>query len=215
LLAALPALATPQISVTGYGWAEYLPDRMAVTATFEALAPAPAQALARLANSSNPFLEGLKELGLNASLTGFSLEAVHSYESGSKVFKGYRARMSLRVVLTDLELAGEVASLAARCGAKEVNAYAYPSKGLVERAYLEALEMAARDAKLRAEAVAKGLGLALGEPVRIEIGKAYWWPPVRALGEAGKAYKAAVTIPAPAKERAEAWVTVTFTTLKK
>ena len=209
---AVAAQAGPKIKSYGYGWSEYYPDRVAVIASFEAVALTPAEALVKLANSSDPFVEGLKAMGLNASLSSFGISAQYSYERGQKVFKGYKAWLSLKVELDDFKLAGGVVGLAAKCGAKDVDVYTYASKALLERAYLRALEMAARDAKLRGEAVAKGLGLTLGQPLEVEVGGPYLRPyEMRALGkEAPKA--PTIQLPGPSKERIEAWVTVTFAT---
>jgi hypothetical protein len=88
----------------------------------------------------------------------------YDYDLRKNIFLGYRTTHGLKVSLTELEKAGQVIDAAIGAGANRVSSVVFDLKPeTVERLKKEALELAGQKAREKAESIAAGLGISVGE----------------------------------------------------
>ena len=116
--------------------------------------------------------EAVKRLNLeNADLqtVEYSVSENREWEKSKSIFKGYRARMGLRVATSSIAKLGEVISIAAREQVKDVGSlttFMSNEKQMKER--LGCLQEASENARARADKLANSLGAKLGEVQEIQ-----------------------------------------------
>ncbi len=102
----------------------------------------------------------------------YSLTRVEEYdpELRKSVFKGYRAVHSFKASVKDLSKAGEALDAAVNAGVNEVDSARFTlSEEAMRKHRLEAIALAARNARLKAEGVADALGVSLGSVVKVDL----------------------------------------------
>jgi hypothetical protein len=168
--------AIPAITVTGTGDVAAAPDRaqLSLGAVVESRRAVDAQG--QLAELIQRVLNGIKALGIpeeKIRTVGLSLTPVFSQpkprsdtEPEGPRIVGYRATNSLRVQLEDLERVGSVIDAGIAAGANQLSNLNFELRDdLAHRQ--QALKLAAREARFKAEAVAAALGLQLGEVLEV------------------------------------------------
>ncbi len=172
VLAALaPALAFSaepprSVSVSGQCRKEVTPDRGSVTVTAEFRENDLKSAASKAMAAYERVRDAVKKLNLEKlelTTSEYSLTQIREWEKNQNVFKGYQARMGLRVTSASVSRLGEVLSIATREGMQDVG-------GLVNFLSIEkklegqtaCLEIAAQQARLKAEKLAGALGAQLG-----------------------------------------------------
>lgn len=170
--AAQPGLdGTPHVTATGTCLAELVPDRAALSVAVTRRGPDAARVSADATAVFNALRRDVDALRLpGAVLEGNGLSLRRNVDgSGQRpVFRGYIASAGLHVESSDPARLAEVIPLAARAGIDDVGEIALSvSEARRRAAELDCLPRASADARARAEALAEGLGVALGPVLRI------------------------------------------------
>ncbi|HEY2434519.1 MAG TPA: SIMPL domain-containing protein [Vicinamibacterales bacterium] len=178
LLAAAPALAqqpasqpqTPVIVTGGDGVITRAPDRAWVSIAAESRAKTAVDAQRMNADAMRAVLDRVKAAGIPADAiqtTGYSLQPEFDYANGRQTLRDYVARNQVQVKIDALARTGDVIAAAVATGATSVSNVRFDLKDR-DAAEKEALRLAVRDARGRADAAAEGAGVAIGGVQRID-----------------------------------------------
>ncbi|HXF82438.1 MAG TPA: SIMPL domain-containing protein [bacterium] len=176
ILTAFPASAqapegTPhQIIVRGSGQVEVPPTQAVVTAGAQIQRPTAADASAEVSRIADQVLSRLLALGVRRQdirTSGVQLVPVYSTpRDGTSQVTGYRATYLLALTLTDLRLVGQAVDASVKAGANQIFGVTFGLRDPSE-ARREALTMAVREARDKAEAIARAAGLQIKGIVQI------------------------------------------------
>jgi uncharacterized protein YggE len=190
-----PPPAPPVIVTTGEAVVKKAPDRAWVTIGAESRARAPQEAQRLNTDVMTAVIDRIKAAGIAADAiqtTGYTLQPEFDYAGGKQNLRGYVARNQVQVRVDALAKTGEVIAAVVATGATTVNGVRFDLKDrdTVER---DALRMAVRDARRRADAAATGAGAEIDRVIRIEeqrdmgdIGRPMPMPMAMARAEAGQ-----------------------------
>lgn len=203
-----------RVTAVGRADTEVAPDRAVVLLTVRAGGRGVGEAARTAAARSAQVLDALRAKlgpGDRAETAGTSLQPVTVYEQGKPPrVTGYAAEHQLRALTARIQDLGPLLDAATAAADVSIDSVRFE---LADPAVAEAnaLRLAARDARLRAAAMAEGLGLALGRVHAVhEVGAA----PPRPLGElrmkAAQAEGDAATQVLPPQLRIHAEVEVSF-----
>jgi uncharacterized protein YggE len=166
-----PALPEPDVVVTaGEAVIKQAPDQAFVTLVSEARAKVPAEAQKSTATAMTNVQQKLKGAGIAGDAirtVHFDLQPEFDFVQGKQVLRGYVSRNSIEVRIDAIERVGEIVDLAVQAGATSIGSLRFDVKKR-EAFAREALTMAVKDARARAEAAAAGAGRAIDRIVRIE-----------------------------------------------
>lgn len=181
-LAAAPALAKDkgprpepelgQLTVTGTGEYEVMPDEVVLNFSISSQAAKAADARAEAEKTVTAFLNSLQKLKLpEGAVTAQSLSVSprYSYKDGESLFRDYQASRDIRVTLDDFALISEVTDLAFDSGINSVPGFQYQLKD-EKAAEKQARALAMADAKAKAEELAAGFDVKLGHPRSLSFG---------------------------------------------
>lgn len=162
--------AEPQVTVSGEGLVEAVPDRAWITISAESRASNPREAQRRNTEAMTPVLEKLKAAGVPAEAIrtiGYDVQYEWEWVNNRRVGRGYVARNTIEVRVDDVERVGEYLEIAAGSGATSLGGIRFDLK---ERARLEreALRLAVADARTKADAAAAGAGRSIDRVIRID-----------------------------------------------
>ena len=180
VLAAAPALAQPTrqdpvIVTSGQGVVRRAPDRAWVTIAAESRARTAAEAQKSNTDSMTAVLDKIKALGLSGDAiqtTGYTLQPEFEYRNGRQNVIGYIARNQVEVRVDALPKLGDVLANAVVSGATNVSGVRFDLKDR-ETAEAEALRLAVRDARRRADAAAGGAGVKIVQIMRVDEQREY------------------------------------------
>ncbi len=115
-------------------------------------------------------VDKIKAAGIAADAiqtTGYNLQPEFDYANGKQTLRGYVARNQVQVRVDALAKTGDIIAAAVSTGATNVSGVRFDLKDRdsVER---EALRLAVRDARRRADAAASGGDVAIERVIRIE-----------------------------------------------
>jgi uncharacterized protein YggE len=176
VLAAAPAFAqTPappqQVIVTsGEGSVKKAPDRAWVTVAAESRAKTAAEAQRANTDAMTAVLDKIKSAGIPADAiqtTGYNLQPEFDYANGRQTLRDYVARNQVQVRIDTLARTGDVIAAAVGTGATNVSNVRFDLKDR-EGTEREALRLAVRDARARADAAAAGAGVQLCCVMRVD-----------------------------------------------
>ena len=160
-----------RISVSGECSRAVIPDRGALVVVSEFRDDDLKTASRRATDAYGRAREAVKRLGLpdlELEIVEYSLGEVKEWQKDRHVSKGYRARMGLRVVTSQVDRLGEVIAIAAREGLQAVGGLqSFLSSGQELRERIACLQDAAANARTKAEKLATALGAKVGEPLTI------------------------------------------------
>jgi uncharacterized protein len=160
-----------QVSVSGHCVRTVIPDRGALVLTVDVLEKELKNATRQAAQSYDRLKQSIEKLSLadlNLTTSEYSVREDRQWEKDRAVFKGFRARLGLRVVTSSIDKLGEVISIASREGVQDVGAlqtFLSEEKRLKEQ--MECLKQAAENARAKAERLAGSLGAKVGEVLRV------------------------------------------------
>ena len=166
------------VSVTGSCTRSITPDQGLIVATATALRESTVEKAASVVNTQyETFRKELERLALNnvtLETSGYNLSPAYEWvqpegsSNGQQVLKGYDARLGLQVKTKDIARLGEVLTLAATTGIKDVGGFQLiVSTPVYKAAYDSCLAEAVADAKKRAEQMATAAGSTLGNIVSV------------------------------------------------
>ncbi len=112
---------------------------------------------------ANRVISALKALideqnGETLKTTGFNLDKVYSYKNGTRIFENYKVVNSFEVKVKDVSKVGKILNAGISAGSTDVGALRY-SIDVDSNVCNELIAKAGKQAKERAEFVAKSLGL--------------------------------------------------------
>jgi uncharacterized protein YggE len=174
---ALPAAAQPPsppapavIVTNGEAVVKQAPDRAWVTIAAESRARTAQEAQRLNTDAMTAVVEKIKASGIAADAiqtTGYNLQPEFDYAGGKQTLRGYVARNQVQVRVDVLVKTGDVIAAAVATGATNVSGVRFDLKdrATVER---EALRLAVRDARGRADAAVLGAGVTIERVLRIE-----------------------------------------------
>jgi uncharacterized protein len=163
--------AGPSVIVTmGEGIVKQAPDRAWVMIAAESRARTAQEAERLNTDAMTAVVEKIKASGIAADAiqtTGYNLQPEFDYANGKQTLRGYVSRNQVQVRVDALAKAGEVIAAAVATGATTVSGVRFDLKDrdTVER---EALRLAVRDARRRADAAASGASVQIDRVIRIE-----------------------------------------------
>ncbi len=160
----------PVIVTSGEGVVKKAPDRAWVTIAAESRAKTAAEAQRLNSDAMSAVLDKIKSAGIPADAiqtTGYNLQPEFDYANGKQTLRDYLARNQVQVRIDALAKAGDVIAAAVGTGATNVSNVRFDLKDR-EAAEREALRLAVRDARSRADAAAAGASVTLGGVVRID-----------------------------------------------
>jgi uncharacterized protein len=148
----------------------HAPDLAWVTIGAETRARTPQEAQQANIDAMNSVLARIKQAGIPADAiqtAGFTLQPEFDFQNGKQSLRDYVARNQVRVRVDTLAKTGDVIGAAVATGATNVSGVQFDLKDrpAVER---EALTLAVRDARQRADAAAAGAGVQIERILRIE-----------------------------------------------
>lgn len=138
--------------------------------------------------------EGLKTSEIVRS--SYSVRPMYNYSKGIGEIVGYTATHSLTIKTTNINSVGKYIDVAVRAGANDVGSISF---GLSDEKEAElrasALKFAAESASKKAESMAEGAGVKLGEILQISEGYVGYSPVYRSVAEAAPVPAPGVDIP--------------------
>lgn len=177
VLAAAPVLAqqpvqpqTPVIVTSGEGVVRKAPDRAWVAIAAESRARTAPEAQRLNTEAMTAVLDKIKAQGISADAiqtTGYSLQPDFEYQNGRQTLRGYISRNQVEVRVDTLSKLGEIMANAVGTGATSISGVRFDLKDR-DAAESEALRIAVRDARRRADAAASGAGVRVAQIIRID-----------------------------------------------
>ena len=175
LTLAFPAFAQnapdgPAIVTTGQAEVKMAPDRAWVAINAESRAKDPKEAQRLNAEAMNAVMEKLKGMNLGADAirtTSYELHPEFDYVDRKQTLRGYVARNAIEIRVDEIARIGDVLGAAVGSGATSVGGLRFDLKDR-DGAEREALRLAVRDARARAEAAASGAGIQILQVWRVE-----------------------------------------------
>jgi uncharacterized protein len=176
LLCGAPAAARAQeplsnvVVVRGSATVRRAPDQATVVVAVEARARSPRDAQRLNADGMAAVVTRITGLGIARDAlrtVGARLEQEYDTANGRRTPKGFVARNTLEITVSDVARAGEIADAAVQAGATAIDGIQFDLKDRAA-AEREALRLAVADARARADAAAAGAGRAIDRIVKIE-----------------------------------------------
>jgi hypothetical protein len=168
--------AVPFIAVTGSAEVAAAPDRAMVGLGAVAESKQAQDAQKQIAQIMQRVIEDIKSQGVpdeKIRTAGLSLSPVYAHpapraghEPEAPRIVGYRAANTVQVQVDELERVGGVIDAAIAAGANQLNGLSFDLRDDLKQRK-QALQLAAQEARSKAEAVAAGLNLQLGEVLEI------------------------------------------------
>lgn len=163
----------PTISVTGIGEDNVMPDKALVRLTVltEGLSPENVQDENTL--TMNQVMDALKDLGLkdkDIETTNYYLYPKQEYNPVTRKYvdSGYQLTHTITVTTLDLDLIGEILQTGVTNGINQVGDIQFTLSDELEAEIKEDLmQLAGSDAKEKARLIASGLGVSVGEVVKV------------------------------------------------
>ena len=184
LLAFGPAGSSTQntVNVQGTATIKAMPDLIGVYINIKNLAKTSAEANDQNAIILNKLIDSLvKEEGLSREeivTKSFNIYQDYSYNNGVRKDNGYRAvhMLSVKIDAKDSEKASRVIAIALDSGASVSNINFELTQGSQNKYKAEAMKQASEDARIKADAVAEGLGKKVGKLVSVSVNDFGYYP---------------------------------------
>ena len=169
-LAQQPPPGPPVIVTTGDGVVKQAPDRAWVSIAAESRARTAQEAQRMNTDAMSAVIDKIKASGIPADAiqtTAYNLQPEFDYANGKQTLRGYVARNQVDVRIDTLAKTGDIIAASVGTGATNVSGVRFDVKDR-EGLEREALRLAVRDARRRADAAAAGAGVAIDRVMRIE-----------------------------------------------
>jgi hypothetical protein len=160
----------PVIVTTGEGIVKRAPDRAWVTIGAETHARTAEEAQQTNATAMAAVIDKIKAASISADAiqtSGVTLQPEFDYPNGKQALRDYVARNSVQVRVDALDKTGAIITAAVGTGATNVSGVRFDLKDR-DKAEHDALTLAVRDARTRADAAASGAGVQVTGVIRIE-----------------------------------------------
>ncbi len=171
-LAVQASAAEKSVSVTGNCSREVAPDRASVLLTSESRengASEAAEKATKLYEKLRAEVKKMKLADLKLQTAQYSVQPIIEYDSGRPKRKGFVAQMGLEVETSEISRMGDVIALATKLGIQNaggLNTFLSVAKS---RGEMEScLEDAVKNARMKADRMAKAGGASIGEVLTLE-----------------------------------------------
>ncbi|MBX3022650.1 MAG: SIMPL domain-containing protein [Bdellovibrionales bacterium] len=169
------------VAVTGQCSREAAPDRGSVVLTADFMESSAAQATSKVMKLYEKLRGDVKKLSLKdmkLQTSTYSVNPEHDYDNGKQRLRGYRAQMGLEIETSDINRLGEVIELGSKAGIQNASQLRTFLSVAKQRQEQEAcLEEAVKNARQKAEKMAKAGASKVGEVLTIEEYKMSPEPP--------------------------------------
>ena len=151
----------PVISVNGEGIVETSPDRATISVGVVSREKDPTKVQAENAKIASEIIKSVSAFGIekkNIRTGNYSFRQIyHNDQNHRRIFDGYEVNNTVSITVDDLNLVGKIIDSALSHGANSIESLQF---GIRDKSALtaEALKLAVRDARNKAEVVAAGLG---------------------------------------------------------
>ena len=169
---------TQTVSVSGISEITSEPDLVVIYLSIETLENSAQAAEDKNSEISDNVMNELRKLGLenDAESISFNLYPEYEWTRDSQNFKGYKAIHQIKVNLEEVNFAGTIIDKTVEQGAL-INSIQFELTQEHENELkAEVLELATKDAKTKAEAIATGSGGKLGKLVSVSANDYYYGP---------------------------------------
>ncbi len=201
------------ITASGTAQLEAVADELTINLRVESSAKTAEEAQKLTAEKTDALMASLTELVKKEDIetSYYSVQEWREWEREKNVLKGYKGTHSLKITLTDTTLAGKILDRGVASGAFVDYLNFGFSKAKEKELKGQALKEAAQQAKLKAESVAGGLGVQLGDIVSVSESESNY-PMYRMGGPEMMMAKADVAEPSisPQTLQVNAQVSVTY-----
>jgi len=163
------------ISITGSAFRDCFPDRLVIYLRIVGKDTQSAiTARDQAATILDKTLKALKSIGISEEdigTTSYDIQPIYEWENGQRVFKEYRATVTIKVTLKEKQFdkAGNVIDVSVDAGSYVDSINFELSREKRDEVNLELLAEAAKDAKLRASTIVTALGDTLGDVKSINL----------------------------------------------
>ena len=175
-----------QISISGQATVECEPDKLVIHLSIKYLHPdSAAKASDGVAKMIDDLLKSLQKLGISKddiTTSSYNINKRYEwtyYENGNRkeqVFKGFEVVCKIKVTVKDFDKGGKVIDTAADAGALVDSINFELSRDKRNEVKLQVMEMAAKDAKLKAEIIITALGEELGHVTSVNFNNYNYQP---------------------------------------
>lgn len=181
LPAALAAIDTRFIAVSGHCMKRVSPDRGTLQLTAEARESDPGKASSKATGLYEKLRADIKKLSLKdgqLQTTTYNVSPEFDYKNGKQTLRHYRAAMGIEIETSELQRMGELIQVAGRLGIQNAGGFnVFLSAEKRKEVYEGCLEEAIQNARSKAERMAKAGGSKLADVLTIEEHKSDRRPP--------------------------------------
>lgn len=201
------------ITVSGMGTATLAPDIAAFSAGVTETSANVVDAQNSVNTKTSAIIDALRQGGVDVDkdvkTTGYSVQPQYNYpQNGAPVLTGYRVTNNVNVTVREIAKVGQLLDAVTKAGANQVGGVSF---GLAdpEAAGRTAREQAVRNARDKADTLAKATGVSVGIVMTIDDESATPAPPRAVAAPAANTTAAPAAVPPPI-QTGETTVTVTL-----
>ena len=165
----------PIISVNGEGVVEVAPDRATISVGVVSRDKNAAKVQSDNARIASDIIKAVSALGIdkkNIRTGNYSFHQYYRQDNNKRVADGYEANNTVTIIIDDLNLVGKVIDAALKNGANNIDSLEF---GIKDKNNLqnEAIRLAVRDARAKAEVVAAELGKKIIGVINVSVNSGY------------------------------------------
>ena len=165
----------PTISVSGEGVVEVAPDRATISLGVVNRDKNAAKVQSDNARIATEIIKSVTALGIdkkNIRTGNYSFHQYYRNDNNRRIAEGYEANNTVTVIVDDLNLVGKVIDSALASGANKIDSLEF---GIRNKSKLqnEAIKLAVRDARAKAEIVAAELGKSIIGVYSVSVNSGY------------------------------------------
>lgn len=165
----------PTISVSGEGVVEVSPDRATISVGVVTRDKNAAKVQAENARIATEVIKAVAALGIdkkNIRTGNYSFYPYYNQENNNRVADGYEANNTVTVIVDDLNLVSKVIDAALSHGSNKIDSLEF---GVKDKSKLqnEAIRLAVRDVRAKAEVVAAELGKNIVGVINVSVNSSY------------------------------------------
>lgn len=201
------------VSSNGVATLKTMPDQASVNIRIDVLQPTAEAAKNKNAEITDKVEKALKNLVEDKDIQteNFNIYEEFDWSDGKQTSNGWRATHSLKIIAKDFDDIGKIVDAAVSGGATGIDYINFEiSDAKKSELKKQVLEMASKDAREKAEAIASGLNAKIGDVVSVTTSDYDYMPIPIYRAEAGIALEKAVTDINPRELEVTANVQVTF-----
>lgn len=218
-MTAVPSMAAEspnvnKITTTGKASVKATPDMAYVTIGVEIKNTTVSKAQAEVTTSVNAILAELKKMGVkDADIKTINYNIYPNYQwvekDNKQVLTGYTVSHNLEVTIKEIAKSGALLDQIVKAGGNHVSGIRFGLSNQ-EALYNQALELAVKNAKIKAEAMGKGIGVTAIKPILLQEQSSYYSPYMREAAVAADENSLAKTTVMPGEMEITAEVYMEF-----